>query len=150
MNDIERLLAIEAIKQTKARYFRFMDTKDWASFATVFAPDAQMDMREENQADDSLITGNEAIANFVRSWVDALVTVHHGHMPEIEFTSDTTANVIWAMEDKLWKNPDRPVANWPFAAMHGYGHYRETYRKVGDRWLIQTTKLTRLRVDFVE
>lgn len=150
MNDIERLLAIESIKQTKARYFRFMDCKDWSNFATVFAPDAQMDMREESEGDDNLITGNETIANFVRGWVDALVTVHHGHMPEIEFTSDSTANVIWAMEDKLWKNPDRPADNWPFSAMHGYGHYRETYRKIDERWLIQTTKLTRLRVDFVQ
>jgi hypothetical protein len=148
MNDIERLLAIESIKQTKARYFRFMDTKDWSNFATVFAPDAQMDMREESEGDDNLIAGNETIANFVRGWVDALVTVHHGHMPEIEFTSDSTADVIWAMEDKLWKKPDAPADNWPFTAMHGYGHYRETYRKVGERWLIQTTKLTRLRVDF--
>ncbi len=150
MNDIERLLAIESIKLTKARYFRYMDSKDWAGFATVFAPDAQMDMREEAEGDDNLITGNEVIANFVRGWVDALVTVHHGHMPEIEFTSDSTADVIWAMEDKLWKKPDTPADHWPFTAMHGYGHYRETYRKVGDRWLIQTTKLTRLRVDFVQ
>ncbi|HEY3700203.1 MAG TPA: nuclear transport factor 2 family protein, partial [Spongiibacteraceae bacterium] len=47
MNDVERLLAIESIKQTKARYFRFLDTKDWVGFASVFTTDAQMDMREE-------------------------------------------------------------------------------------------------------
>ena len=28
-------------------------------------------------------------------------TVHHGHMPDIEITSPTTAKGIWAMEDKL-------------------------------------------------
>ena len=27
---------IEAIKQLKARYFRLMDTKDWAGFRAVF------------------------------------------------------------------------------------------------------------------
>ena len=30
MNNIERLLAIEGIKATKARYFRYLDTKDLA------------------------------------------------------------------------------------------------------------------------
>ena len=29
MDTVERLDAIEAIKQLKARYFRCMDTKDW-------------------------------------------------------------------------------------------------------------------------
>ena len=40
MDDLERLVAIEEIKQLKARYFRCMDTKDWEGFAEVFAPDA--------------------------------------------------------------------------------------------------------------
>jgi hypothetical protein len=33
--------------------------------------------------------------------------------------------------------------------MHGYGHYRETYRKVAHGWVIQTLKLTRVRVDVI-
>ena len=37
---MNRLLAIEEIKQLKARYFRFLDTKDWAGLTTVFTPDA--------------------------------------------------------------------------------------------------------------
>ena len=47
MNDIDKLWAIEQIKQLKARYFRSMDTKDWAALEAVFAPDAVMDMRSE-------------------------------------------------------------------------------------------------------
>ena len=30
---VDRLAAIEEIKQLKARYFRFIDTKDWAASA---------------------------------------------------------------------------------------------------------------------
>ena len=37
MDAIEKLLAIEEIKQTKARYFRFMDTKDRNGLASVFS-----------------------------------------------------------------------------------------------------------------
>jgi hypothetical protein len=141
------LLAIESIKQTKARYFRFLDTKDWVGFASVFTTDAQMDMREETRDENNVINGNQNIANYASQSVAGIITVHHGHMPEIEFVSDTSAAVIWAMEDKLWK-PEGSSLQLPFNFMHGYGHYRETYRRVGAQWLIQTLKLTRLRVDF--
>jgi hypothetical protein len=40
MDDVRRLLAMEEIKQLKARYYRCMDTKDWQGLAKVFAPDA--------------------------------------------------------------------------------------------------------------
>ena len=43
MTEIEALAAIEQIKQLKARYIRFMDTKDWAGYESVFAPDVVFD-----------------------------------------------------------------------------------------------------------
>jgi ketosteroid isomerase-like protein len=148
VNDIEHLLAIESIKQTKARYFRFMDTKDWAALPSVFAPDAQMDMRGETGDESGLISGAANIAAFMRASVEHLITVHHGHTPEMEFISATSARVIWAMEDKLWK-PENSLSTLPFTALHGYGHYHETYSKIGAAWLIQTTRLSRLRLDLV-
>lgn len=38
---------IEAIRRLKARYFRCLDTKDWAQLEAVFAPDVEIDMRGE-------------------------------------------------------------------------------------------------------
>jgi hypothetical protein len=146
MTDLERLLAIEAIKQLKACYFRFMDTKDWDSLPTVFAPDAQMDMRGETGDGSGLIDGGPQIAAFMRASVEYLVTVHHGHTPEIELLSATAARGLWAMEDKLWK-PAGSKSTLPFNALHGYGHYHETYSKIDGQWLIQTTRLSRLRID---
>ena len=142
MDAVERLEAIEEIKLLKARYFRCMDTKDWAGYAQVFAPDAVMDMTSEGAG---VTTGNREIAAFVQGVVGDVTTVHHGHMPEIEITSPTTATGIWAMEDKLrW--PDGA----PMGSMHGYGHYHETYQKVDGGWRIKTLELRRLRVDFEE
>ena len=146
MNAVERLEAIEAIKTLKARYFRCMDTKDWAGFVEQFTPDAVMDINVDlggSVGDDAgLIRGNQAIADSVRGFVHEVLTVHHGHTPEIELTSDTTARGIWAMEDTL---------RWPkgaaMRAMHGYGHYHETYEKVDGQWRIASTQLARLRVD---
>jgi hypothetical protein len=146
MNDVQRLLAIEAIKNTKARYFRCLDNKDAEGYAAVFAPDAQIDMRGESQDGSGLVVGNRNIAAYVLNSVAGIMTVHHGHAPEIEITSDTSARGIWAMEDKLWKQAgsSSPV---PFDAMHGYGHYHETYVLVDGQWLISTMTLKRLRVD---
>jgi hypothetical protein len=150
---IDRLVAIEAIKQLKARYFRCMDTKDWDGFAAVFSDDAVLDvtgeMRDGEMPDGTTegtgyITGGAAtIAAYVRAAVDHVTTVHHGHMPEIEITGPTTAHGIWSMEDKL-----RWPEGGPIAAMHGYGHYHEDYVKVDGAWRIAQLKLTRLRVDF--
>jgi hypothetical protein len=146
MDDSERLVAIEDIKQLKARYFRCMDTKDWDGFAAQFSDDAVMDVSGE-MADDGtdepgIIRGGRAIGDFVRGAVGGVVTVHHGHMPEISVPSATTATGVWAMEDML---------RWPDGSalheMHGYGHYEETYEKRDGRWLITSLKLTRLRVD---
>lgn len=146
MNDIEKLLAIESIKQTKARYFRGLDNKDWSLYASAFARDAQMDVRQESRNPDYLFSGREVIADFVAKSLDGMITVHHGHTPEIEFTSDTAAKVIWAMEDRLWKKDDS--VKKPFNSLNGWGHYVETYCKVDGEWLIQTTKLTRLHTIF--
>ena len=55
--------------------------------------------------------------SIISELVDDVVTVHHGHMPEIDVTSPTTATGTWAMEDTLrWHEGS------PLQTMHGYGH----------------------------
>ena len=128
---------IEAIKQLKARYFRTMDTKDWDAMREVFADDAVVDSTESGG---SVVTGADTFMTFLRETLADVVTVHHGHTPEIELTSATTATGVWAMDDML---------RWPTGMeLHGFGHYHETYQKVDGRWRIKTTTLTRLRMDF--
>ena len=137
---VEEFAAIEEIRSLKARYFRYMDTKDWEAFADLFIEGATMDTSGE--AGGGVIRGRSEIASFVRNAISDVTTVHHGHTPEIDIMSPTEATGIWAMEDMLrW--PD----NSPIRTLHGYGHYHDTYEKPRDRWLIKTTKLTRLRVD---
>ena len=146
LDDAAAVAAILEIQALKARYFRCMDTKDWDGFAAVFASDGVMDMRSEmpppDDPDAGLTRGNEAIAEFVRSQIGDVVTVHHGHTPEIELTSPTTARGVWAMEDHLWWPEGAP-----FSRMHGYGHYHETYERIDGEWRIKTLRLTRLRID---
>ncbi|HXZ87400.1 MAG TPA: nuclear transport factor 2 family protein [Candidatus Binataceae bacterium] len=142
MTDAERLVAIEEIKQVKARYFRCMDTKDWTAFAAVFAPDATVDYSSEGDSKEWTASGAANIVALVRKVVDPAVTVHHGHMAEVEVLSPTTARGIFAMEDLIW---------WPEGSrrrtLHGWGHYHETFEKIAGKWLIKTLKLTRLRTE---
>jgi uncharacterized protein (TIGR02246 family) len=127
---------IEAIKQLKARYFRTMDTKDWAGFRAVFADDVTVDTVESGGA---VWKGADDFVTQLQPMLDPVVTVHHGHTCEIELTSPTTATGIWAMDDLL---------QWPNGmSLHGFGHYHETYEKTDGRWFIKTTRLTRLRMD---
>jgi len=130
---------VEAIKQVKARYFRLMDTKDWDGLAGVFTDDVEIDITSEGAG---VVRGVADYMPFIASVLGDVTTVHHGHMPEIELTSATTATGVWAMEDML---------RWPDGReMHGYGHYHETYEKVGGAWRIKSSKLTRLRTDLTQ
>jgi hypothetical protein len=131
---------IEAIKQLKARYFRLMDTKEWdAMRREVFADDVVVDT---SSSGGGVIAGAAPFVAFLQEAIGDVVTVHHGHMPEIELASATTATGIWAMEDML-----RWPEGAPIRELHGYGHYHEVYARTDGRWRISTTRLTRLRVD---
>src|SRR6478609_756469 len=139
----DELDAIEQIKKLKARYFRCMDTKDWDGFQNVFAADATMDTTQE-APNIEVVTGAPEIRQFVEGSVGPVVTVHHGHMPDIEITSPTTARGIWAMQDSLQMPEDSRLR---MERMVGWGHSTETYELVGGEWKIKTLVLTRLRRD---
>jgi len=145
MTDLERLLAIEAIRQMKARYFRCIDTKDWNGFLACFTPDAVMDVSVPGRlvpADTGIYRGTEAIGKWAPAAVGNAVTVHHLLMPEIEILSSTSARGTWALEDRfVWPEGS------PRRTMHGFGHEHETYERVAGEWRIKSSKLTRLRLD---
>jgi hypothetical protein len=145
MQNVESLIAAEEIRQLKARYFRLLDTKQWDEFEALFAADATFDMRDAAGARDekALLAGAPAIAAFVRDAVAGMVTVHHGHMPEIDVLSAHAARGTWAMADVLrWTTGGADDTQ----VLHGYGHYHDTYARVDGRWLIQSSRLSRLSV----
>lgn len=144
MNDIERLLAIEEIKQVKAKYFWGLDHKDWDLWQReVWAPDGELHVPEFREL--PFVGWAEVIA-YVSESVGDQVSVHHGHMPIIEFITDTEAKVIWAMEDRLYRTKEFPLYDGS-TYLHGWGHYRETYEMRPEGWRIKASQLTRLRVE---
>ena len=124
-----------------------MDTKDWDGFAQVFAPDAVMDMSSEMRdgtTEGSGIThGQPQIAAFVRSAVDAVQTVHHGHMPEIE------SDVAHHRERDLGDGGQAALAarGRPSGPCTGTVITTRPMRSLMAEWRIKTITLTRLRVD---
>ena len=139
---IEQLVDIEAIEQLKARYFRYIDTKDWAGFRELFTDDCRHFLPEESTI--PFMTNDEYLPMMAATLSNG-VTTHHGHTPEITFASATEARGIWAMHDYVQVDgPDGRVS------IKGWGHYHETYRKGDDgRWRISSKRNTRLRVDEV-
>ncbi|MCG7631862.1 nuclear transport factor 2 family protein [Gordonia McavH-238-E] len=129
--------AIAEIGQLKAKYFRLMDTKDWASLAELFTDNVVVDM---TQAGGAVTTSRGAYVDLLRSTLDGVATVHHGHTPEVVVESESSASGVWAMEDMLW---------WPegsaMKSLHGFGHYHDEYRKIHGAWRIDAMRLTRIR-----
>jgi hypothetical protein len=136
--DAADLVELEALKQLKARYCRLLDAKDWQSWRQIFTDDFVSDT---SKAGGKVITGADEFVAFTRSNLKkpSQATAHQVHAPELEVTSPTTARGIWALEDV--------VRLAPGVNLRGYGHYHETYEKVGDRWFIKSSTLTRLRED---
>lgn len=134
-----------AICETKARYCRCLDQKDWAGYADVFAPNAVLDT---TNAGGPLITGREALVAMVRGSVGDAVTVHQVHAPELRLTGDGTVEAVFAMQDRVIWAPEkaREVGR---KSLTGYGHYSEQYQRCDDgEWRITRSALTRLHVDF--
>ena len=133
-----------AICETKARYCRLMDTKDWAGWADCFTEDLTLDT---SPSVGYKVEGRDEAIRTVRSSIDQAKTAHQVHNPEIAFEPDgQSAAVIWAMNDRVQMVPDKQSET--YGGHTGYGNYHERYVKCADgRWRIKTTQLSYLHFD---
>ena len=143
MNDLEKMLAIEDIKRVKSKYFFGLDHKDWELWRReVWTADARLEVPEAAMD----VAGIDNIIAWVNESVGDQVSVHHGHMPDIEITSPDTATGVWAMEDRLYRSKEKPLADGS-TFLHGFGHYHESYARTANGWRLASTRLTRLRLE---
>ena len=121
----QRAEDLEQIRQLKARYFRLMDTKQWEPFAALFTEDVvavyEGPPRLTKDDDPKVFRceGRATLAGGVKGLLEQGHSMHQGFMPEIEFTSDTSAT----------------------------GIYHEEYVKEADGWKIKSIHLTRIHVE---
>ncbi len=155
MNGIDQLMAIEEIRNLKARYCRGVDQKDTELLLGVFAPDAVADYRGALTDPTTGVPpvrdpamqptqGREAIVSGIMRAIAGVVTVHHCANGEITIESEDSASAIWPMVDRL-----RRRSGEGFTDTTGYGFYHESYVRLDGAWKIGLVKLTRLRVDVV-
>ncbi|NQT48536.1 MAG: nuclear transport factor 2 family protein, partial [Chloroflexi bacterium] len=96
LEDIEAIKQdIEAIKRVKYKYFRCLDSKLWDEMKECFTEDATTDYRSGTWT----FQGVDAIVQFLEESLLHQNSVHQGHHPEIEITSDTTARGVWSFND---------------------------------------------------
>lgn len=136
MTETEELKIKEEIRQLKARYFRFTDTKDWENLATIFARDSVL-------GDEDLtisVEGRDGIVEQIRVGTEGATTVHHGHCHEVWVDSPDKARGIIAFEDLGFSKRTGEIV------MHGYGRYLETYIREDGEWRILESRIPRLAV----
>lgn len=158
MDDLQRLVAIESIKNTKAKYWLGVDTKDWELLGNTFCEDATFDIRGERdlkpgelysklppfeqalaEGDELVNKGRANIIRFISSVMQHWVSVHQGWGFIIDFISDERAKVIIPQIDYIDDGQH---------TMKGHGHYHEIFRKDLDGvWRIEQFVLTRMRMD---
>lgn len=151
MNDVEQLKAIEEIKQAKARYFRGVDTSDAELVRGVLAEDCVLDYMgccTDPATGRDFFPAMNVVMRGAASWSSegfakmGIVSAHHGYNFDVTFTSDTTAAVVLAMTDRMFR-----ASGEPWARLTGHGYYHETYEKIGGRWKLKTLRIARLRVE---
>jgi SnoaL-like domain len=162
MDTLDYLSSVQAIKSCKARYVRGVDFKDPELFSSAFCDDGEWDLsgmmvarrartgewisygssfslkylEDFARSFEWPVRGRDSIRKAVAQHADDVVTFHQVQNPDINFTSDDTADVLWPFEDSVLFPEGSPVRFF-----NGRGHYYETYRRVADTWLIGSCKI---------
>lgn len=132
---MNELIAVEQIKQLKARYLRGLDTNDW----TVFASTMTEDCSAQYNGGKLSFTTREAIVSFMRENLsgDKVLTLHQGHQPEIYLIDKSNARASWYLQDLVIHLE---------AGMRIYGSaiYEDAYRLEDGEWKICATGYKRI------
>ena len=90
LSGIERYMAIEEIRLTKARYCAAVDDHDWRALRSVFTDDCVMDWPLPGRE----VKTPDQFVNFLAEVMPAFIqTRHHAHNLQVEFTSKSEAIV---------------------------------------------------------
>jgi hypothetical protein len=126
---------LEAIRRLKYAYFRRLDLKQFDDLGALLTEDATTSYEDGK----TVLEGRAAIVSWLAAVLGdtAIVTEHHGHHPEITLTSDTTAEGVWYLQDRVIV----PAADLEIT---GTAFYDDRYRLTGEGWRIAHTGYTRV------
>lgn len=126
------LFDIEEIKKLQARYFRLLDQKDWTGFAELFTENVSYDYPTFSDRQ-----GRENLLAEVAAFAGNGISVHHGHMPEIEILSPTRAKGVWALAYEIESVDDSGER----IDLRGFARYFEEFERNAGVWRISSIRL---------
>jgi hypothetical protein len=121
---------LEAIRRLKYAYFRTLDLKEFDQLGLLLTEDATAAYEDGK----TTLAGRAAIVAWLTEALGGpeIVTEHHGHHPEIDFTSDTTATGCWYLQDRvIVPSADLEIGGTVF--------YSDRYTKTDAGWRITDT-----------
>ena len=126
---------LEAIKSLKYKYLRCLDQKRWSELAECLTEDAT----SAYSGGKFSFEGRDAILEFLENAMgaDSFLSSHTVHQPEIEFTSETTATGVWALNDTVIETNANII-------IRGAAFYEDEYVKVDGAWKIKSTGYERI------
>lgn len=136
---------IGEVRRAKARYCRFIDTRQWDDFAALLLPDVGIRMLDPDGGLIAAFDDRDAFMAVTTAFLQGARSSHHIHNEEIDLISDSEISAIWAMEDIVVNAA--PAPGQP-ARMHGYGHYHETWKPTPQGWRIARLELKRTILEF--
>jgi hypothetical protein len=126
---------------TKSRYFYDLDHNACPALRTsIYTADATISAREDRP---NTVVGIDNIVDYLIRMLIGVLTVHHGHMSDIQITSRRRRRGCgrWRI-GYLWTGSRREDGR--AKRLNGYGHCREEYGLQRVRWRIKSLRLTRL------
>lgn len=137
---------LHAIHNLKARYCRYVDTRQWDRLIALFTPDCSYEGLW------ATADGPSAFVDNLRSNLGPDVeTVHQVFNPELVCAGVDLVHGVWGMHDYLrWPVDSRAYLGVKVpgqTGIRGWGYYEETYERTRGGWAIAGLRLARLRIE---
>jgi ketosteroid isomerase-like protein len=132
---MDTAVELEAIRRLKYAYFRNLDLKEFEALGRLLTDDATAAYEDGK----TVLEGRHAIETWLSAALGShdIVTLHHGHHPEIELTSAMTATGTWYLQDRvIIPSADLEIGGTAF--------YSDRYTKTDEGWRISHTGYMRV------
>ena len=126
---MNELLAIEQIKQLKARYFRALDTNDWPLLGSCLTEDFSACFRGGMYC--NTFTSRQAAVDYMSGHMSGAkrLSMHMSGQPEIALITATTAEGFWHFQDMI-------IDLETHYRLYGSGVYQDEYCIDDGNWKI--------------
>jgi hypothetical protein len=132
---MDTALELEAVLRLKYAYFRLLDLKEFDQLGRLLTEDATASYEDGK----TVLEGRDAITRWLSEALSSpgIITEHHGHHPEIDFTSDTAATGVWYLFDRV-------IIPGADLEIGGTAFYSDRYTKTEEGWRIAHTGYMRV------